>query len=292
MKAFQSQRQNGIAAVSAALDFTGNLILPRGELFLGRDFLDHFFSGVGYFGQVAAAARSLGLSLVGVDLNGCACSTQPESGGLEDYFVVGCLNGPVSRVIELQGFFKAMVSVHRDRGLFTEVAGLFVEEVERTTRFACARGFQALAITDDIAGKGGLFFSPGYFADQVWPVYRQAAQIAKEMGLRVFFHSDGDTRKVIELLIKAGYDCIHPVDAQAGLNVYNLSEEFGPRVCLMGHIDIMGWGEEKVRAEIDCAEEKFRGGGLVLGSSCGISMATVGGQLAALYPGRQGGEKR
>lgn len=291
MNTSQRQGQHGIAAVSAALDYTGNPILPRGELFLGRDYLDHFFDG-GYFRQVGAAARSLGLSLVGVDLNGCTSSTQPESGGLEDYFVVGCLNGPVSRVIELQGFFKAMVSTHRDRGLFTEVAGLFVKEVEKTTRLARARGFQALAITDDIAGKGGLFFSPDYFVDQVWPVYRQAARIAKEMDLRAFFHSDGDTRKVIELLIKAGYDCIHPVDAQAGLNVRDLSEEFGPAVCLMGHIDIMGWGEEKIRAEIDYAEERFRGGGLVLGSSCGISMATVGGQLGALYPGRHDKEKR
>jgi uroporphyrinogen-III decarboxylase len=97
---------------------------------------------------------------------------------------------------------------------------------------------------------------------------------------------------VIELLIKAGYDCIHPVDAQAGLNVHDLSKEFGPRVCLMGHIDIMAWREEKIRAEIDYAEERFRGGGLVLGSSCGISMVTVGGQLGALYPGRQGREQR
>ncbi len=274
-------------AVAAALDFTGNPILPRGELFLGRDYLDHFFGGEGdYFLQLAAAARSLGLSLVGVDLNECACSTDSESGGLEDYFVVGCLNGPVSRVIERQGFFKAMVSVHRDRGLFQDAANLFAAEVERTARNACGRGFQALAITDDIAGKGGLFFSPDYFADQILPIYRQAALIAKEMGLRVFFHSDGDTGKVIDLLIKAGYDCIHPVDAQAGLNVHDLSKEFGRRVCLMGHIDIMGWGEERTRTEIDRAEEAFRGGGLILGSSCGISMATVGGRIAALYPGR------
>ena len=288
MNASHRQGQHGIAAVSAALDYTGNPILPRGELFLGRDYLDHFFDG-GYFRQVGAAARSLGLSLVGVDLNGCTSSTQPESGGLEDYFVVGCLNGPVSRVIELQGFFKAMVSVHRDRGLFTEVAGLFVKEVEKTTRFACARGFQALAITDDIAGKGGLFFSPDYFVDQVWPVYRQAARIAKEMGLRVFFHSDGDTRKVIELLIKAGYDCIHPVDAQAGLNVYDLSEEFGPRVCLMGHIDLMGWTETRIRREVELADASFRDGGLILGSSCGISAAVPAERLAALYPGGHDG---
>jgi hypothetical protein len=285
--------QNVIAAVSAALDFTGNPILPRGELFLERDYLDHFFRGDGgYLGQVAAAARSFGLWLVGVDLKRLACEAPTESGGLEDYFVVGCLNGPVSRLIESVGFFRAMASVHRDRGLFQDAASVFVEQVERAARFSCARGFRALAITDDIAGRRGLFFSPGYFADQLWPVYRQAARIAQESGLAAFFHSDGNTRKVIEPLIKAGYDCIHPVDAQAGLDVHDLRSEFGGRVSFMGHIDLMGWGEERIRQEIDGAEEAFRGGGLILGSSCGISMATGRPQISALYPDRQGGEKR
>ena len=277
-------------AVAAALDFTGNPILPRGELFLGRDYLDHFFGGEGdYFLQLAAAARSLGLSLVGVDLNECACSTDSESGGLEDYFVVGCLNGPVSRVIERQGFFKAMVSVHRDRGLFQDAANLFAAEVERTARNACGRGFQALAITDDIAGKG-ISFSRPTIPDQILPIYRQAALIAKEMGLRVFFHSDGDTGKVIDLLIKAGYDCIHPVDAQAGLNVHDLSKELAGGSASWA-TSILWAGEKRgTRTEIDRAEEAFRGGGLILGSSRGISMATVGGRIAALYPGpaRQG----
>lgn len=281
------------AAVSAALDYTGNPILPRGELFLERGFLDHFFGGEGdYATQVARVARSLGLSLVGVDLKRLACAAQAASGALEDYFVVGCLDGPVSRLTESVGFFKAMASVHRDRGLFLDAASAFMEEVEAAARCARSRAFQALAITDDIAGKGGLFFSPDYFADRVWPVYRQAARIAREMGLRAFFHSDGDTRKVIELFIKAGYDCIHPVDAQAGLDVHDLRKAFGPTVCLMGHIDIMAWSEERIHAEIDRAEEAFRGGGLILGSSCGISSTTVRGQLGALYPVWQEKETR
>jgi uroporphyrinogen-III decarboxylase len=126
----------------------------------------------------------------------------------------------------------------------------------------------------------------------LWPVYRQAARIAKERGLAAFFHSDGDTRKVIEPLIRAGYDCIHPVDAQAGLDVHALRSEFGRRISFMGHIDLMGWGEGRVRLEIDRAEEAFRGGGLILGSSCGISMATGRAHVSALYPDWQGGEKR
>ena len=111
--------------------------------------------------------------------------------------------------------------------------------------------------------------------------------MARQMGLRTFFHSDGDTRKVIDLLIKAGYDCIHPVDAAAGLNVFDLAKEFGRRVCLMGHIDIMGWTEEKIHAEIGAAEEAFRKGGLILGASCGISATTAAGRLDARSgPGR------
>jgi uroporphyrinogen decarboxylase len=295
MNTSQGQSQNAIAAVLAALDHrAAGPILPKGELFLGKDFLDYFFSDPSgdYFAQVVSAARLLGLSLVGVDLNGDACETRAGPGGLEDYFVVGCLNGPVSRVIESQGFFEAMTSVHRDRGLFPDAASLFVEKVERTARFASGRGFRALAVADDIAGTGGLFFSPDYFAQSVLPVYGQAARIAKERGLRAFFHSDGNTRKVIELFIKAGYDCIHPVDAQAGLDVHDLSKEFGPAVSFMGHIDIMGWREDRVRLEIDRAEKAFRGGGLILGSSCGISMASVGGGLDALYPGWRIREKR
>ena len=278
---------NAVAAVSAALDHRSpGPILPRGELFLERDFLDHFFAGApgGYFGQVAAASRHLGLSLVGVDLNGDACTDQAGAAGLDRYFVVGCVNGPVSRVVARQGFLKAMTAMHR--GLPADAARLFVEQVEQAALCARTQGFQALAVADDIAGAGGPFFSPGYIADFLLPAYAQAARIAKEAGLRTFFHCDGDTRKVIGLLIQAGYDCIHPVDAQAGLDVHDLKKEFRGRVCFMGHIDVMGWGGKRVRSEIDRAEEAFRSGGLILGSSCGISMASAAGQMAALYPGR------
>jgi len=230
----------------------------------------------------------LGLSLVGVDLDLESGELCAESGGLKEYFVVGRLNGPVSRLIGSLGFLKAMAGVHGDRRFFSDAASLFVADVEKAARFARERGFAGLAIADDIAGSDGLFFSPEYFAGTVWPLYRQAAQTARRMGLRTFFHSDGDTRKVIDLLIKAGYDCIHPVDAAAGLNVFDLAKEFGRRVCFMGHIDIMGWTEEKIRAEIGAAEEAFRKGGLILGASCGISATTAAGRLDALYPGPGG----
>jgi uroporphyrinogen decarboxylase len=143
----------------------------------------------------------------------------------------------------------------------------------------------AIALADDIAGNNGLLFSFDYFVNTVWPVYRAIAEIIKGSGLSAFFHSDGDTRKVIEFLVQAGYDCIHPVDVQGGLDLYTLRKEFGERVSFMGHMDVMAWDAERITSEIGRAEKSFDKGGLILGSMGGISLDVSPGALRALYPG-------
>ena len=134
-------------------------------------------------------------------------------------------------------------------------------------------------------GDRGLLFSYDYFMDTICPVYEEFAEIIKKNDLFTFFHSDGNTRKVIEPLIEAGYNCIHPIDSQAGLNLYELKKEFGETVSFMGYIDTIAWSEEHINKEISLAESEFKSGGLILGSTCNISMETVSNKLRVLYPG-------
>jgi hypothetical protein len=266
--------------------------LPRGELFIDKSFLDHFFGEDegDDVGRMERAARSLGLSLIGIDLGAEGSDSllsERSFRRLESYFTVGCLNGPVSALIEGHGFFAAMASLKRTPSLFSRTGADLLKEVERKARLARANGMRAVAVTDDIAGNKGLLFSPDCFVDLVWPVYKGIAEIIKGEGLSAFFHSDGDMRKVIELLIRAGYDCIHPVDGQAGVNLYEMTREFGERIAFMGHIDIMAWSEEQIRREVNLAEDSFKNGGLILGSTCGISMKTLdtrNNRLGALHP--------
>jgi uroporphyrinogen decarboxylase len=203
---------------------------------------------------------------------------------LEEYFTIGCINGPVSSLIKDHGFFNAMLSVKNDPSLFSGVATKLLRDIKKKAKLARANGFKAIAIADDIAGNKGLLFPLSFFADAVLPVYREIAEMVKENGLFTFFHSDGDMKKVVEFLIEAGYDCIHPVDAQAGLNLYGLKKAFGESVSFMGHIDIMAWKEEQIGQEIKLAEHSFKKGGLILGSTCGISTTTVNDKLGLLYP--------
>jgi len=274
-------------AVRAALRHEGVRPLPRGELFLAADFLDRFFGAeTGYAARLAAAARALALSLVGVDLNGGAASPffGSNSDCLEGYFLAGYLNGPVSRLVERCGFLDAMLGLHKTPRLFREICEETVREAGETAGLAADRGIAAIALADDIAGTQGLFFSPGWFMEGLLPVYGRIARVIRDSGLYAFFHSDGDTRKIIGPLIEAGYTCVHPVDAQAGLDLYSLRAEFGTKVCFMGHIDMAGWNEERIAAKVEAAENAFRHGGLILGSSCGVSLDTSK-RLASLYPG-------
>jgi len=263
--------------------------LPRGELFISRDFLDWYFyeDGGEYPKQLERAAQCLDLSLIGVWLDtewSDSLLSKMRYRGLQHYFTVGCMSGPISKLIEKHGFFDAMVSIRNNSSLFSNIVKNLIRDIETRAELARTNGFSAIAITDDIAGNKGLLFSYDYFGDTVCPVYKEISTIIKANGLFAFFHSDGDTRKIINPLIEAGYDCLHPIDTLAGLNLYELKKGFGERVCFMGHIDIITWSEEQISKEISRAENEFRKGGLILGSTCGLSMETASDKLGVLYP--------
>jgi hypothetical protein len=278
-----------IETVINALNHNRVSFLPRGELFINRDFLEHFFNEYKgqYVKQLEAAARSLGLSAIGVELDterSVSLLSEMRYKELEQYFTVGCINGPIFNLIRDHGFFNAMLSIKNNPILLSTVVTNLLGDIEKKAKLAHANGFRAIAITDDIAGNAGLLFSYDYFVEVVWPVYKEIAQIIKKNDLFTFFHSDGDIRKIIEPLIEAGYDCIHPIDAQAGLHLSELKKGIGERLSFMGHIEIMAWSKENINKEIRNAESEFKKGGLILGSTCGISMETVNDNLGVLYP--------
>jgi hypothetical protein len=263
--------------------------LPRGELFIGNDFLDrHFPDQKGEPArQVQEAARSLGLFLVGIELNteeSRSLLSRNTYGILRDYFLAGYINGPVSRLIEKYGFKRARLSMKKDPSLFSGITEALIEEINEKAALAQANGFGAVVLADDIAGKNGLLFSLSYFAETILPVYARIATIIKLTGLYAFMHSDGNMRNAIDLIADAGYDCIHPVDAQAGLDLVALRDEFGGKIAFMGHIDMLGWDKTRIQNEIVLAEQEFKSGGLILGSTGGLSADIPEDKLSLLYP--------
>jgi uroporphyrinogen decarboxylase len=272
-----------------ALRHAGTDVLPKGELFLPVDLLDRYCPEQKgeHIKQLASVARLFGLSLLGVDLGEeglYPLLAEKRFRQLDQFFTVGCINGPVSHMIGHLGFYEAMMSIRKVPRRLAELTAPLIKDVKKRCLLARDNGFCAVAVTDDIAANSGLLFSHADFVDIALPLYGQIAQAVKSAGLLLFFHSDGNIRDIIRFLIEAGYDCIHPVDAQAGMDLYEMKQDFDGEVSFMGHIDIVVWNPKRISLEIARAEGEFRNGGLILGSSCGIASDVSDEALATLYP--------
>ncbi len=97
---------------------------------------------------------------------------------------------------------------------------------------------QAILIGDDMGSQRNLMISPELVAEFVIPGARKLIDIAHSYGVKVFFHSCGSIVEAIPLLIEAGADIIHPIQAlAAGMEPENLKAKFGGQVAFCGGVD-------------------------------------------------------
>lgn len=294
-KSESSQYSCDVKLTQAVLNHKNVSMLPRGELFISPNFLDYYFKELvgAYELQLLSVGRSLGLQVIGVDLNkevSLAFLKDGRFGVLENFFSVGCLNGPITHLVHSKGFLQAMDSLKNDPLVFLQIAEKTRKGLEEKMNFIAQNSFKAIALTDDIAGNGGLFFSPHQFENYVLPTYREIVKILKVHDFYAFFHSDGDITTILGFLIEAGFDCLNCIDAQAGMDLYKIRDKLGVRMCLMGHLDIVTWDKRRIGMEIERAEKEFSRGGLILGSSTGISLETFNKNIFILYPELMGSE--
>jgi uroporphyrinogen decarboxylase len=104
---------------------------------------------------------------------------------------------------------------------------------------------------NDLGTQADLICSPAHFDEFMLPWIRQFAAQGHRYGYQVLFHSCGSIHKVIERLIDAGIDCLHPLQARAaGMDAEALAREFKGRVAFMGGVDAQEMMPRASAAEI------------------------------------------
>jgi uroporphyrinogen decarboxylase len=134
-----------------------------------------------------------------------------------------------------------------------------------------ALGVDGFYFADDWGSQTGLLFSPKLWRRMIKPRMAICYQRAKEKGLVVGQHSDGNVLDILPDLIEIGMDIFNPVDP-AVYDPYILKQRFGDKLTLYGGINVkqtlpLG-SPQQVRAEmLERAERLGRGGGYILQSS-------------------------
>lgn len=84
-----------------------------------------------------------------------------------------------------------------------KVAGLF-EQLIRAAGKAKAEG---IMFCEDMGTQNGLLFSPALWQEYFGDLYHRLFGLAHECGMKVFMHSCGQNRQILEPLLEAGVDC-------------------------------------------------------------------------------------
>ena len=186
--------------------------------------------------------------------------------------VVLNLRDGFSDIRDLIGYENALLAILTDKGHFTDLMKRVVEYNVSLAALAVKRyGIQIVATTDDVATGRGPIIRPKVYAEMIVPHFKEVIQGYKSLGLIVIKHSDGDIRAYLDFWLEAGIDCLDPIDPGGGLDMAEMKEKYGNRICLKGNIDctghLCGGTPEQVEEEVRMCIEKGGRAGLIVSSS-------------------------
>ena len=123
--------------------------------------------------------------------------------------------------------------------------------------FEATKGkLDAVLIGNDLGSQTGLMLSPEMIREHVLPNARRLITQALVYGVKVVYHSCGSICPVIDDLIDAGVDVIHPIQALAhGMAPAGLRDSYGNKASFCGGVDAQ---ELLVRGKPEAVAAKVR----------------------------------
>jgi uroporphyrinogen decarboxylase len=91
---------------------------------------------------------------------------------------------------------------------------------------------------NDFGTQLDLILSPEMFKKFIYPGIIKLVNLAKQYNLKVAMHSCGSIYRIIPLLIDAGIDILHPIQAKAkNMDAIYLNKNFKDKIVFMGGVD-------------------------------------------------------
>lgn len=92
-------------------------------------------------------------------------------------------------------------------------------------------------LMDDLAYNGGTFCSPELLEKLYYPFYKEIADFFHSYGLPVIFHCCGNMEKALPMIVKAGYDGLHPMQRKAGCDPLKFARQYKDKLVFIGGLD-------------------------------------------------------
>lgn len=185
---------------------------------------------------------------------------------------------PFNVANEVRGAANHYMDFVRNPDLVDRLAGLIRDYYISYVRNCVEVGVDAIWVKGDYATTKWPMLSREHFARHVIPVLKTLVDEARSLDVFVMKHTDGNIYPILDLIVDTGIHGLHPIDPNAGMDLGDVKEKYGDRLCLMGNVDcahVLTWGTlDEVREDVRrCIRQAARGGGYICMSSNSIHPA-------------------
>ena len=152
------------------------------------------------------------------------------------------------------------------------LARLSTDYHKEEVALALDNGADAVVFEDDLAFNTNTLMSPAQFDEFIGPYLKELVDVVHEKGGKALKHTDGNIWPIIDRFVDIGFDGIHPLQPQGGMDLKKVKDHCGDKVCLLGNIDCSellpnGTEEEVEQAVKQAIEDAAPGGGYIMSSS-------------------------
>lgn len=138
-------------------------------------------------------------------------------------------------------------------------------------KYAEHGGLDGFALCSDYCFNTGPFLSPQLFAEFVTPYLAKLIAGYRDMGFYTIKHTDGNIMPILDQLIEANPHALHSLDPQGGVDMKEVKEKVGDKVCLIGNVNCgllqTGTKEEIIESVRYALKHGMPGGGYIFSTS-------------------------
>ena len=172
---------------------------------------------------------------------------------------------------------------------------LLYELIDELTEFNLAlvkryikNGCSSMAYPEDLGMQVGPMLSPDIFRTYIKPAYKRIMQPARDAGVPIHMHSDGDIRKLVDDIVDSGVEIINLQDLVNGIDW--IADRFKGKTCVELDIDrqrITPYGtpaeiDALIREEVEKISTKAGGLCMIYGLYPGVPVENVKALMDAM----------
>ena len=162
--------------------------------------------------------------------------------------------GPYECTWRHHGYEASLMDLLEEPEWMDEIFSRTTDLIISTLEYSISLGMKpdGLYMCEDLGEMRSTLFSSSVYKSLLFPHHKRLADFLHKNSIHLIMHCDGRIDSFIPMLIEAGVDVLQPLQANTGLDIVELKQQFGKDITFFGNIGVEAFckGKAAIKDEL------------------------------------------